>query len=101
MSTQSTFFPLLCGYLHLSGDIHVFRLWLYVYYSDLRQNRNKLLELLTDPNHERSILEKTSDDYFSLLVGLIKPFEDGEAENKLRRAVKYRWTNSLLGNTPV
>ena len=72
-----------------------------IYFSDLRQNRNKLLELLTDPNHERATLEKTSDDYFSLLVGLIKPFEDGEAENKLRRAVKFKWTNTLLGNTPT
>ena len=64
-------------------------------------NRNKLLEFLTDPNHERSTLEKTADDYFSLLVGLVKPFEDGEAENKLRRAIKFKWTNTLLGNTPT
>ncbi|XP_052767823.1 BRO1 domain-containing protein BROX-like [Mya arenaria] len=68
-------------------------------FSDLRLNRNKLLELLTDPNHDKASVEKVSCDYFALLIGLIKPFEEGE--NKLRRAVKFRWTQTLLGNTPI
>lgn len=59
------------------------------------------MELLTDPNHDKATLEKTSNDYFSLLIGLVRPFEEGEAENKLRYAVKFRWTNTLLGNTPT
>lgn len=71
------------------------------HFSDLRLHRNKLLELLTDPNHDKVTLEKTSNDYFSLLIGLVKPFEEGETENKLRNAVKFRWTNTLLGGTPV
>ncbi|KAL3872657.1 hypothetical protein ACJMK2_035872 [Sinanodonta woodiana] len=70
-------------------------------FSELRQNRNKLLELLTDPNHERSVMEKVSVDFFSLLLGLIQPFEQEESENKLRRAIKFKWTNTLLGNSPM
>ncbi|XP_060552746.1 BRO1 domain-containing protein BROX-like, partial [Ruditapes philippinarum] len=70
-------------------------------FSDMRIHRNKLLELLTDPNHDKGTLEKTANDYFSLLIGLVRPFEEGETENKLRTAVKFRWTNTLLGNTPI
>ena len=66
----------------------------------MRQSRNKLLELLTDPNHEKSFVEKAITDYFSLFMGMIQPFDDSESENKLRRAVKFKWTNTLLG-TPV
>lgn len=64
--------------------------------SELRQTRNKLLELLPDPNHDKSTIEKATTDYFSLLLGLIQPFDEGE--NKLRKALKFKWTNSLLGN---
>ena len=56
------------------------------------------MELLTDPNHDMTTMGKAVNDYFSLLLGLIQPFEENESENKLRRAIKYRWTNSLLGN---
>ncbi|KAL5008433.1 hypothetical protein ScPMuIL_014014 [Solemya velum] len=70
-------------------------------FSDLRQTRNRLLELLTDPTHDRSIIDKAMSDYMSLLQGLIMPMADGEAENKLRRTIPFKWTNTLLGNTPV
>ncbi|KAK3093899.1 hypothetical protein FSP39_021601 [Pinctada imbricata] len=69
-------------------------------FSEMRQSRNKLLELLTDPNHEKGFMEKAVSDYFSLLMGMIQPFEDSESENKLRRVIKFKWTNTLLG-TPV
>ncbi|OWF50492.1 BRO1 domain-containing protein BROX-like [Mizuhopecten yessoensis] len=69
-------------------------------FTELRQTRNKLLELLTDPNHEPVTVEKATTDYFSLLMGLIQSFGE-EADNKLRKAIKYKWTNSLLGNTPM
>lgn len=65
-------------------------------FTELRQSRNKLLEYLPDPNHERDTIDKATTDYFSLLMGLIQPFDEGE--NKLRKALKFRWTNSLLGN---
>lgn len=55
-----------------------------------------MLEYLPDPNHERDTIDKATTDYFSLLMGLIQPFDEGE--NKLRKALKFRWTNSLLGN---
>ncbi|CAC5366504.1 BRO1 domain-containing protein BROX homolog,BRO1 domain-containing protein BROX [Mytilus coruscus] len=65
-------------------------------FNELRQTRNKLLELLPDPNHDKSSIDKATTDYFSLLLGLIQPFDEGE--NKLRKALKFKWTNSLLGN---
>lgn len=68
----------------------------------MRLSRNKLLEFLTDPNHDKATVDKVADEYFSLLVGLIRPFEvEGETENKLRRAIKFKWTDALLGNTPT
>ncbi|XP_033729166.1 BRO1 domain-containing protein BROX-like [Pecten maximus] len=33
-------------------------------------------------------------------MGLTQPFGE-EGENKLRKAIKYKWTNTLLGNTPM
>ncbi|XP_064600582.1 BRO1 domain-containing protein BROX-like [Liolophura sinensis] len=66
-------------------------------FSDLRQHRNKLLEYLTDPNHDAHSIETTINDYAALLQGLYMPFGD-EPENKLRRIIKFRWTDSLLGN---
>ena len=69
-------------------------------YSDLRLNRSKLLELLTDPNHSRETVDKASTDYLSLLIGLCIPMDQNEPENKLRKLIKFKWTNSLLGNVP-
>ena len=36
-------------------------------FTDLRINRSKLLELLTDPNNGQDIIETAAKDYFSLL----------------------------------
>ncbi|XP_050414907.1 BRO1 domain-containing protein BROX [Patella vulgata] len=67
-------------------------------FADLRKTRTALLELLTDPNHQRETVDKATTDYFSLLSGLIQPIDPNEPENKLRKIIKFRWTNSLLGN---
>ncbi|XP_041354567.1 BRO1 domain-containing protein BROX-like [Gigantopelta aegis] len=70
-------------------------------FSDLRLFRNQLLDLLTDPNHERPVVDKTSSEYFGLLQGLFQPIDPDEPENKLRKVLGFKWTNTLLGNTPT
>lgn len=70
-------------------------------HSDLRTNRNKLLEHLTDPNHTVETMEKTANEYFSLLQGLYMEIDSKEPENKLRKVLAFRWTNTLLGNNAV
>ncbi|RUS79632.1 hypothetical protein EGW08_012601 [Elysia chlorotica] len=70
-------------------------------FSDLRLTRAKLLELLTDPNHARETVEKAATDYLSLLMGLCIPMDQNEPENKLRKLIKFKWTNTLLGNVPT
>ncbi|GFO04075.1 Bro1 domain-containing protein brox-like [Plakobranchus ocellatus] len=70
-------------------------------FSDLRLTRSKLLEMLTDPNHSRDAMEKVSSDYLSLLLGLCIPMEQNESENKLRKLIKFKWTNTLQGNVPI
>ena len=71
----------------------------FFYFRDLRQARNKLLELQTDPNHEKATMEEHATTYFSIMFGMIDTdaFNEESGENKLRRAVKYRWSNTLLG----
>ncbi|CAE1289530.1 BRO1 domain-containing protein BROX [Acanthosepion pharaonis] len=69
--------------------------------SDLRRTRDHLLELLTDPGHDKTTIVKAYNEYFSLLQGLYTPFEDGGDENKLRKAILFRWTNTLMGKSSV
>lgn len=69
--------------------------------SDLRRTRDHLLELLTDPGHDKTTIVKAYNEYFSLLQGLYTPFEDGGDENKLRKTILFRWTNTLMGKSSV
>ncbi|KAH9519354.1 hypothetical protein Btru_075319 [Bulinus truncatus] len=69
--------------------------------SDLRMTRSKLLDLLTDPGISKDTMEKAVADYLSLLQGLCAPLEPNEPENKLRKLIKFKWSNSLLGSSPV
>jgi hypothetical protein len=70
--------------------------------NELRQARNILLDIISNPNNEISTLSSALDNYLSLLHGFIVSM-DGEttADSKLRHAVRFRWTNTLLGNTPT
>ncbi|XP_064623188.1 BRO1 domain-containing protein BROX-like [Lineus longissimus] len=69
--------------------------------SDLERSRNKLLDILADPNIEIATLEEASKYYLSLLHGLVKPVgEETTEDSKLRHAVKFRWTNTLCGGIP-
>ncbi|XP_076069364.1 BRO1 domain-containing protein BROX-like [Oratosquilla oratoria] len=71
--------------------------------SDLRQARARVLELVPDANHEIDVIETAVTVYLSLLRGFINPPEDDSAGSdwsKLRHSIRFRWTNSMLGNTP-
>ncbi|KAK7000021.1 Bro1 domain-containing protein brox [Biomphalaria glabrata] len=66
-------------------------------FSDLRMTRTKLLDLLTDPENSKDVVEKAEAEYLGLLQGLCIPMEPNETENKLRKLVKFVWRNSLHG----
>ncbi|XP_013781239.1 BRO1 domain-containing protein BROX-like [Limulus polyphemus] len=68
--------------------------------SELTQARNSLLELLCDPNHTVTAVETALNNYLALLQGLFIAADERGGESKLRYALRFRWTNSLLGNTP-
>ncbi|XP_045617960.1 BRO1 domain-containing protein BROX [Procambarus clarkii] len=69
--------------------------------SDLRQARSRLLQLLPNANHEIDVVEPALTLYLALLRGLIEvPEDQGSDWSKLRHALRFRWTHSVLGNPP-
>ena len=70
-------------------------------FSDMRTSRTKLLELLVDPNHSVETMERTANDYFALLQGLYQQIDPNEAENKLRKVISFKWSNSLTGSSAM
>ncbi|XP_069677510.1 BRO1 domain-containing protein BROX-like isoform X1 [Periplaneta americana] len=67
--------------------------------SDLKACRRRLLELLPDPGHTVEAIESVFSMYLALLHGLL--FVPGEnTPSKLRHNTLFKWTHSLLGNTP-
>lgn len=69
--------------------------------SETRQARSRLLDILTDPNHDVSALEAALNNYLSYLHGFISAIDEKGGESRLRYAVRFRWTQTLLGNTPL
>lgn len=70
--------------------------------NELRQTRNLLLDVISNPNNEISMLTSALDNYLGLLHGFIVSFDtEHPGDSKLRHAVRFRWTNTLLGNTPT
>ncbi|KAK8399365.1 hypothetical protein O3P69_003465 [Scylla paramamosain] len=66
--------------------------------SDLKQARARLLELLPNANHEIDVVEPALTLYLSLLRGLIEVPEGENSDwSKLRHALRYRWSHSMLG----
>ncbi|XP_076441744.1 BRO1 domain-containing protein BROX-like [Babylonia areolata] len=70
-------------------------------FSDMRTNRNKLLEMLTDPNHSVEAMERTANEYFALIQGLYSQIDPQESENKLRKVIGFKWSSTLTGATAV
>lgn len=80
--------------------------------SDLKQARARLLELLPDPHHDVPKVEAALKLYLAVLRGFLEPpngqgnksGEDGGSSggtraSKLRHAVRFRWSQSMLGTT--
>ncbi|XP_063229719.1 BRO1 domain-containing protein BROX-like [Bacillus rossius redtenbacheri] len=66
--------------------------------SDLRESRQRLLELLPDPNHAPDAVESALNLYLALLHGFITSLDGGPS--KLRGNFLFRWTHTLLGSSP-
>nr|CAD7446667.1 unnamed protein product [Timema bartmani] len=66
--------------------------------SDLKASRYRLLELLPDPRNSSAAVESALDLYLALLNGLVTAPQGGPS--KLRHNFLFKWTHSLLGNTP-
>lgn len=70
--------------------------------SDLRQARNQLLELISDPTNEVDTVMAAANNYLGLIHGFITSMDSEKGgDSVLRHALKFRWTNTLLGNTPT
>jgi len=68
--------------------------------SELRQARSRLLTIISDANNNVEVVNSAANAYLSLLHGLIMACDERGGESKLRHAVRFRWTNTMLGNTP-
>ncbi|CAN8009320.1 unnamed protein product, partial [Ixodes pacificus] len=66
-----------------------------------RQARNHLLDLLTDPGNDVGTVEASLNAYLSLFVGLLLAPDEKGGESKLRNSLRFRWTQSMLGNSPL
>ncbi len=85
--------------------------------SDLKQSRARVLELLPDPHHSAEQLDTAVRLYMGVLKGFLEVpaggggAKGGEEEDpdvslgpqrasKLRHGLRFRWSDSMLGNTP-
>jgi len=68
--------------------------------SELRQARHRLLELLPDAGHEAAELEAALTAYLALLTGFLQAPDAPGQDSKLRHVLRFRWTHTLLGNSP-
>lgn len=70
--------------------------------SELRQTRNQLLDVISNPNIDPSALMSAVNNYLGLLDGFIVSLDEEKGgDSKLRHSVRFRWTNTLLGNVPT
>lgn len=67
--------------------------------SDLKQSRARVLELLPDPHHTTEQVETALRLYLALAHGLLLQPGEATAASKLRSALTFRWSDSLLGST--
>eukprot|EP00918_Siedleckia_nematoides_P029551 GHVU01063711.1.p1 GENE.GHVU01063711.1~~GHVU01063711.1.p1 ORF type:complete len:417 (-),score=54.68 GHVU01063711.1:1464-2714(-) len=70
--------------------------------SELRLARNRMLEVVSNPNNDINTLTTSAEHYFGLLDGFNNSYDpEHTGDSKLRHIVKFRWTNTLCGNTPT
>ncbi|CAH1791874.1 unnamed protein product [Owenia fusiformis] len=69
--------------------------------SEARQARQRLLEVISDPNNEVATLETAVNNYLALLHGFMVSLDDDKSgDSKMRMIFKFKWTNTLCGNMP-
>ena len=79
---------------------------IYIFSSDLRASRSRLLDLIKNPNNTITSIEPAFTSYLSLLYGFMWEVEPKGEEtvnvgrpnpSKLRNAFVFKWTHTLLG----
>lgn len=68
--------------------------------SELKATRYKLLDMLPDPRNSGLAMEQALSAYLALLEGLIEAPDGSGAPSKLRHALLFKWSHSLLGTVP-
>ena len=73
-----------------------------LFFSDLKQSRLRILELLPDPHHDVPKMETAMKLYYSLIRGFLETsnYRGNTEASKLRHSLRFRWTQSLLGPQP-
>jgi len=69
--------------------------------SDMKQSRARLIELLPDPHHTGEQMETALKLYMALLRGFLLQPGETATDSKLRSALTFRWSESVLGVTTV
>ena len=89
---------------------------LFPFFSELKVTRARLLQQLADSRNDVQLIEKSMNEYVSLLQGLcedVVPQTAGEegakggssqggsshGDGKLRKVEVFKWTNTICGNT--
>lgn len=60
-----------------------------------------MIESLSDPKESVTVLEEEVKSYLSLLMGMLNGPVDGTGRSKLRHVIRFKWTHTLLGSTPI
>lgn len=72
----------------------------------MRLSRNRLLDLIKNPNNSSDTIEPAFHSYLSLLYGFIWEINSDTEKSehigrpnpsKLRNVIVYKWTHTLLG----
>lgn len=65
-------------------------------------SRERLLDVIANPENSKDVIQPASEKYLSLLHGMISSLDpEKPGDSKLRHCMKFRWTNTLLGSTPT
>ena len=73
-----------------------FFFWNFALFSQLKQNRGKLLESFADPSRAVTAVETELNAYVSLLYGFLTDVSGNTTgDSKLRFSTNYKWSNSL------
>lgn len=72
-----------------------------LHFRELRQARNQLIELLSNPGNQTTVVTSALDAYLGLLFGFVISADENGKDSKLRHAIQFRWSNTLLGSASL